>query len=318
MKALWLAMDSDDNGYIESAEFHTFMGRPELKKIETRQQILQERARSKRQMLEEHKKAELAAEGFVSTVNTAEMREELAAQGIPPANDAEKLQMATMFAEWVSEYMPDRHPGIAWLLVFKEIDDDASGLLTFDELRMVVRRKFKISSKVFSEEQIKVLWCAVDDDNSNSIALVEFGRFIKLATAPKRRSADSKTVYVPPIPKSRKPPEHPTSARGVRLPQMMGRFQPTDPRRPNTAGPLTTSWRDAVNMSKGKFWNARQWVRTLPEPSHAHTRPPPATAQMCANAPREQHSARGSVCSPRAPLCATHLPLVSYSFPTCL
>jgi len=135
-------------------------------------------------------------------------------------------------------------------------------------LRMVVRRKFKISSKVFSEEQIKVLWCAVDDDNSNSIALVEFGRFIKLATAPKRRSADSKTVYVPPIPKSRKPPEHPTSARGVRLPQMMGRFQPTDPRRPNTAGPLTTSWRDAVNMSKGKFWNARQWAPTTEETNY--------------------------------------------------
>ena len=48
--------------------------------------------------------------------------------------------MAVLFTEWVTEYLPDRHANVAWLLVFKEIDDDASGLLTFDELRQVIRR----------------------------------------------------------------------------------------------------------------------------------------------------------------------------------
>ena len=256
LKALWLAMDSDDNGYIESSEFHAFMGKPEITKIETRQELLKQKSMKKREQLEAHNKAEIAAEGFVSTVDTAAMREELAAQGIPPVDDAEKLEMAMLFSGWVQEYMPDRHVGIAWLLVFKEMDDDASGLLTFDELRHVIRRKFKISSKVFSEERIKSLWCAVDDDNSNSIALVEFGRFIKLATAPaKRRNADSRTVYITATPSPR------NQTGGVRLPEMMGQFQPTVARRPTTVGTVTASWRNAVDMSKGKFWNTRAWVR---------------------------------------------------------
>lgn len=56
-----------------------------------------------------------------------------------------------------------------------------SGLLTFDELRMVVRHKFKVRKADFAELQLKRLWCAIDTDESDSIAQVEFGRFLKLA-----------------------------------------------------------------------------------------------------------------------------------------
>ena len=54
MKALWLAMDSDDNGYIESAEFHTFMGRQELNKNEKRQELLKQKSMKKRECLGTH------------------------------------------------------------------------------------------------------------------------------------------------------------------------------------------------------------------------------------------------------------------------
>ena len=48
LKALWLAMDSDDNGYIESSEFHAFMGKPEIMKIETRQALLKQKSMKQR------------------------------------------------------------------------------------------------------------------------------------------------------------------------------------------------------------------------------------------------------------------------------
>ena len=143
LKALWLAMDSDDNGYIESAEFHTFMGRKETQQglLEKRQAMVRQKTMKQRELLEEHKKKEIEAEGFKSSVSTQEMRADLESRGVPLADEEEKVKMAVLFMEWVADYMPDRHGAIAWLLVFKEVDDDASGLLTFDELRMVIRRK---------------------------------------------------------------------------------------------------------------------------------------------------------------------------------
>jgi len=179
LKAVWLAIDKDESGYIESGEFHQFLGRPHVEKglLEKRQEIMRQKSKQKREQLESHQAHEIAAEGFLSTSNTKEMREELRKQGVEPWDEEEREIMAKMFAGWVKEYMPDRHEGIAWLLIFKEIDDDASGILTYDELRLVIRRKFKIKATEFSEEDIKEVWCNVDEDDSNSIALVEFGRF---------------------------------------------------------------------------------------------------------------------------------------------
>lgn len=93
------------------------------------------------EMLNEHNEKEIAAEGFRSSISTKEMRADLASRGVAPADETEKVKMAVLFMDWVQDYLPDRHAGIAWLLVFKEIDDDASGLLTFDELRMVIRHR---------------------------------------------------------------------------------------------------------------------------------------------------------------------------------
>ena len=56
-----------------------------------------------------------------------------------------------------------------------------SALANIDELRLVIRQKFKVKKSDFSEAKIKQLWCAIDTDDSDSIAQVEFGRFVKLA-----------------------------------------------------------------------------------------------------------------------------------------
>ena len=62
-----------------------------------------------------------------------------------------------------------------------QVDNDMSGLITYDELKQVVRQKFKVKRSEFSELALKQLWCAIDTDCSDSIAQIEFGRFIKLS-----------------------------------------------------------------------------------------------------------------------------------------
>ena len=84
------------------------------------------------------------------------MRADLAAAGVAEADEEELKNISVQFAKWVKLYKPGSHQGIAWLEVFKEIDDDHSGLITFDELRMVIRRLFKVKAAEFSDNKIKV------------------------------------------------------------------------------------------------------------------------------------------------------------------
>ena len=76
-------------------------------------------------------------------------------RGVSLPDEAEKKQLANQFKDWVRDYLPDAHDGIAWLQVFKEVDNDASGLITFDELTEVLRKKLKIETDKLSDLQIK-------------------------------------------------------------------------------------------------------------------------------------------------------------------
>ena len=53
--------------------------------------------------------------------------------------------------------------------LFKEIDNDNSGFVTFDELSTCVRRELKKGPKTISHVELKLLWCALDKDNDNSL-----------------------------------------------------------------------------------------------------------------------------------------------------
>ena len=63
------------------------------------------------------------------------------------------------------------------------MDDDASGLVTFDELEPLIRRKFRVSTAELPDEQLHALWCALDIDGNDHIASTEFGRFMSKAAS---------------------------------------------------------------------------------------------------------------------------------------
>ena len=184
LKALWCALDDDDSGYIEQTEFQRFMQRdlPPPIQLDARAQLVRQKSQKKRAMAEAATQRELLLEGFKGSEPTWKMRSDLEEKGYKPLTEEEKTGLAVQFAKWVMAYMPDTHFGVAWLKVFKEVDDDASGLLTFNELKVVVRQKFKIEKRHFSDTWMKKLWCTLDEDDSDSVAQIEFGRFIKRAT----------------------------------------------------------------------------------------------------------------------------------------
>jgi Ca2+-binding EF-hand superfamily protein len=179
--ALWISIDEDDSGYVETGELYRFLNRIEPKgKDEQRRELIRQSSKRKRALLERAQTQDILDEKFKSSMKTTDMKAELKAKGVPLATEDTMREASFRFVKWTKTYLPDAHHGVAWMKVFKEVDNDASGLLTYDELRIVIRQKFKVPSSEFSEDDIKVLWCALDQDHSDSIKLVEFGRFIKL------------------------------------------------------------------------------------------------------------------------------------------
>jgi Ca2+-binding EF-hand superfamily protein len=251
LKALWCAIDADDSGFVESSEFHTFMDREESLegKEEKRQRLLREKSMKARKEYEEHKDKELHDEGLFSKVSTRAIRSELEAKGVALPSEEEQTEMAKRFQSWTMElpHLKERDPSIAWLIVFKEMDDDSSGLMTYDELRAVIRRTFKVGAKTFSEDQIKELWCVLDEDDSDHINLVEFGRFMKWAIKKKARKAINVTA-VAVTPGKRFSPGGPQPT------------TPRTPRDPHTGRPLgdvkPPSWKKPAD------WNKHVWALT--------------------------------------------------------
>ena len=53
--------------------------------------------------------------------------------------------------------------------LFKAVDADQSGQITFDELTTCVRRELKKGPKVISHNELKALWCALDSSGDNQV-----------------------------------------------------------------------------------------------------------------------------------------------------
>ena len=183
LKALWCVLDNDDSGYVEDQEFRRFIGREEEMSINLNDHQKRQRqmALVEREMQAARTDRELQLEGFIGSVQTWRMRAELADEGHKTPTKEEMTKLAVQFSKWVAAYLPDVHQGIAWVRVFNEVGNDNSGLLTFDELKNVVRLKLKVSKQAFSDTMLKALWCALDENDADSITQLDFGRFMKLA-----------------------------------------------------------------------------------------------------------------------------------------
>ena len=69
-----------------------------------------------------------------------------------------------------------------WSKLFKDFDNDHSGLITYDELKSGVRERLKVRERELSELQLKALWVVLDADDSGFLEASEFQKFMHLSS----------------------------------------------------------------------------------------------------------------------------------------
>ena len=67
-----------------------------------------------------------------------------------------------------------------WFYLFRVVDADGSGRISYDEFERMIREPLKLKSGKLPNVKLQALWKALDEDDSGWISTGEFGRFMKL------------------------------------------------------------------------------------------------------------------------------------------
>ena len=104
---------------------------------------------------------------------------------VPAATDEEvgKVSAAMMFQLAKMEVDPSKR---AWYKLFKAMDENGDGHITFDELMVLIRKTVKLSEEDLSEKAVSAVWHSIDLDGNGWIDAGEFGRFFRLGEKPYR------------------------------------------------------------------------------------------------------------------------------------
>eukprot|EP00929_Paragymnodinium_shiwhaense_P064574 TRINITY_DN3235_c0_g1_i1.p1 TRINITY_DN3235_c0_g1~~TRINITY_DN3235_c0_g1_i1.p1 ORF type:complete len:1714 (-),score=501.51 TRINITY_DN3235_c0_g1_i1:139-5280(-) len=99
----------------------------------------------------------------------------------------ERLRMATSKGgKW--------HPKTAKKL-FLTFDEDKSGNLDFEEMRVMVRKKLRVVEKDISDEDIRALMNAIDDDGSGEVSIDEIVDFLEEELQKQQKERDEEVDY---------------------------------------------------------------------------------------------------------------------------
>ena len=184
LKALWCALDDDDSNQVMVDEMTRFFRRADA--------VFQERTKALRRQMTgfttkgagETKDKELALlRRALDAQPTKEMRMELTKLGMDLPDDNGLTALAKQFFNWIEDwkYKKSMDPSHTWANLFSVFDGDGSGFITFDEMEKCLRTSLEIKTGTFSTNELKALWCALDEDDSNSIMMDEISKFFKRA-----------------------------------------------------------------------------------------------------------------------------------------
>ena len=183
LKALWCALDVDDSNQITPEEMGVFFKRGEVDR--------KARSLQRQQTLKLERQQALAAgsrDSMISASNraldsqpTSEMRAELKANGVPIPTGEALVAHSRRFNEWLENlrYKQGLASSTTWFNLYTMIDEDHSGVVTYDELLGTLRHKCRVAASTLGTNDLKALWCALDVDDSNQIIPDEMGVFFK-------------------------------------------------------------------------------------------------------------------------------------------
>ena len=142
-------------------------------KVASMRRMLQDaRTEAAKVELRERRWAEAAA--YRATMN----RDKPDLANVVRLNADEVVGMSVRFVQRMAELEPDANKR-GWYNLFKHMDDDGSGKITFPELVDMVRTELRLKPKEMLESTLKSLWATLDEDNSGFIQAGEFGHFMK-------------------------------------------------------------------------------------------------------------------------------------------
>lgn len=208
LRALWCALDADDSSSIKIDELAAFLTgnarllRKMLTASEERTRAAEEheervRAILKIQSATRGKNARAACRGKVKARKklatgeaepTKEMRLRLREEGVPLPTVDELLALSKLCTERLEAARQANSTSARTFVVgkastfmnlFAEIDEDRSGVVTYDELHRVLRKKLEVTTSELSAKGLLALWCALDADDSNSVSIDEMGAFLQ-------------------------------------------------------------------------------------------------------------------------------------------
>ena len=71
--------------------------------------------------------------------------------------------------------------GSGWFRLFKLMDDDGSGRISYHELIGMIREELRLDAHDLPEGRVQAVWKALDSDSSGYIGAGEFGAFMRRA-----------------------------------------------------------------------------------------------------------------------------------------
>ena len=178
LKAAWLALDNDGSGRLTVGEFGQFMQlgghekRDSAEKAEARRKVIFEANKRAAQKVREEQEALKDAHIMTSM------------SGEAPATEEEVQDLASKLTDKMHQLFSTVHNGVkskvSWFRLFKHMDDDASGLISYIEFAGMVREELLLDSHALPEKALKKVWLALDDDGSGQLKVGEFGQFMQL------------------------------------------------------------------------------------------------------------------------------------------
>ena len=169
LRSVWLALDDDGSGHVTAGEFGKFMRRgAEPFKVDrhaARQRVFDEK-REKADAVRREKEL-LTGQDVIEV-----------ARGDAPASDETVTKVAVLLNVRLRQLYVDPSKR-SWFKLFREVDTDGSGLISFDEFTTMVRKQLQLSARELPAASLRSVWLALDDDGSGHVTAGEFGKFMR-------------------------------------------------------------------------------------------------------------------------------------------
>jgi Ca2+-binding EF-hand superfamily protein len=142
-----------------------------------RREIEQARTRSAVRQVEEQRRLDAENQRmYMKELSGRTLAESLAAH--EPASEEEVVLLARMIHLWLGELYADPRDR-SWFKLFKQMDADGSGLITYVDFERLLRDQMCLSSDELSDGELRRVWVWIDRTGSGGLSPGAFAAFLR-------------------------------------------------------------------------------------------------------------------------------------------